>query len=131
LHLPHLVHTSASVVETLPAEHTLEAVVETAPVIESRPAEPTLEPVSIPSAPKVVEAPAETTADPAVPEAEPEPSSPKTSLPRKRTSTLGYIGKILWPFGSESGSPKLTTPSPAQDEDIMSVPIAEATTVAA
>jgi hypothetical protein len=131
LHLPHLVHTPAPVVETPPAEHTPETVVETAPVIETPAAEPTPEPISIPSTPEVIEAPAETPTDLAIPEAEPEPSSPKTSLPRKRTSTLGYIGKIFWPFGSGSGSPKSTTPSPAQGEDIVSVSIAEATTVAA
>jgi hypothetical protein len=124
LHLPHLVHAPAPVVETPPAEHTSESVVETAPDIETPAAEPTPEPASNPSTPEIIEAPAET-------EPEPEPSSPKTSLPRKRTSTLGYIGKIFWPFGSGSESPKSTNPAPAQDEDVVSVPIAEATTVAA
>jgi hypothetical protein len=131
LHLPHLVHIPAPVVETPPAEHTPETVVETAPapVIETPAAEPTPEP----STPEVIETPAEPPTDPVVPEAEAEPSSPKTSVTRKRTSTLGYIGKIFWPFGSGSGSPKATTPAPAQDEneDVVSVPIAEATTVAA
>jgi len=124
LHLPHLVPPPAPVVETPAAEPTPETLVETAPVIETPAAGPTPEP----SIPEIIDilAPAETS-PPA--EAEPEPSSPKTSLPRKRTSTLGYIGKVFWPFGS--ASPKSTTPAPVQDEDVVSVPIAEATTVAA
>lgn len=135
LHLPHLVYKSASVIETP------EPAAEPTPEIVAKPAssdhipEIIAEPVFTPSSPEIIEAPAETSTVAAVPQAEPEPepSSPKTSVSRKRTSTLGYIGKILWPFGSGSGSPKETTPAPAQDEneDAVSVPIAEATTVAA
>jgi hypothetical protein len=47
----------------------------------------------------------------------------------KRTSTLGYIGKILWPFGS--ASPKYATNTPPPQDDVVLVPTAQATTVAA